>query len=532
MFLRSLFLSQHRKEPFDHSRPSSSHTRNRSGKRRSAYLRSVSFPNDLSFLGKLPLGFNETDMNGNKEPQKLAPEPSSPPLAIASPQPRPFVHAHTEPNLSLQEQGDFPQALVLSGLEHASAAEQTSLARVLIQGQVVLEAVKQESWNTPQPLQTSSRAHDHDLQQKNDVLVFNHSPHGGTWNLPTGFILVYVCPWNPRERPQIHKTLVFILDIIWLRHANMFDQLDQFAMSSTILVQQQIRQAFRTLAFTADLIRSRVHSHPHSNPQTPPPIHSPPATQIRTPPVFNRPLSGTSHHHRNSHPPPVVPKQLLPREFLQYLQTAAQRAYVSSRLLLYLSDLFSAARHHPQLDGTFLTARSLNDAKAIMRAGRVFGTDLTGGELLRDPHGISSYELASTEDGYDPGDSTGSFQEYQDIASGSGSVTIHVQRQTNSLLSLGAYPDTLNQEQTSEEVHDPANTLYVSEVDVARIFPRIVTHRLRVRDGAEDEVLAGAIFGATFEPQEKRPTDSKAAQYGWDNRPSLKDLLVDILAEV
>ena len=30
----------------------------------------------------------------------------------------------------------------------------------------------------------------------------------GVWNLPEGFITVYVCPWNARERPAIHKTLV------------------------------------------------------------------------------------------------------------------------------------------------------------------------------------------------------------------------------------------------------------------------------------------------------------------------------------
>lgn len=30
----------------------------------------------------------------------------------------------------------------------------------------------------------------------------------GVWNLPDGFIMVYVCPWDARERPAVHKSLV------------------------------------------------------------------------------------------------------------------------------------------------------------------------------------------------------------------------------------------------------------------------------------------------------------------------------------
>lgn len=30
----------------------------------------------------------------------------------------------------------------------------------------------------------------------------------GTWSLPDGFITVYVCQLNARDRPCIHKTLV------------------------------------------------------------------------------------------------------------------------------------------------------------------------------------------------------------------------------------------------------------------------------------------------------------------------------------
>jgi hypothetical protein len=37
----------------------------------------------------------------------------------------------------------------------------------------------------------------------------------GSWNLPEGFIVVYVCPLDPRERPAIHKSLVRYLAGMW-----------------------------------------------------------------------------------------------------------------------------------------------------------------------------------------------------------------------------------------------------------------------------------------------------------------------------
>ena len=31
---------------------------------------------------------------------------------------------------------------------------------------------------------------------------------GNVWNLPDGFIVIYVCAFDPREPPSIHKSLV------------------------------------------------------------------------------------------------------------------------------------------------------------------------------------------------------------------------------------------------------------------------------------------------------------------------------------
>jgi len=36
----------------------------------------------------------------------------------------------------------------------------------------------------------------------------------------------------------------------------------------------------------------------------------------------------------------------------------------------------------------------------------------------------------------------------------------------------------------------------VSEVDIARIIPRVLTHRLRVRDGPDHEIFSGVVFPA------------------------------------
>jgi hypothetical protein len=67
---------------------------------------------------------------------------------------------------------------VISGLENATVQSQRALTRVLAEKRVVLE--------------------DEDGDEGFDEV----------WNLPEGFIMVYVCPIDARERPAIHRTLV------------------------------------------------------------------------------------------------------------------------------------------------------------------------------------------------------------------------------------------------------------------------------------------------------------------------------------
>jgi len=186
--------------------------------------------------------------------------------------------------------------------------------------------------------------------------------------------------------------------------------------------------------------------------------------QTFTPPTFTKPLPLQSGL-------PPLPEDMLPPSFLKALNDAHHRAHISHTLSLYLADIFSATRQNSRLDATLLTAKASKDAEALIRASRVIGTDLTGMELLR------------------PDVNTGNSQESID--------------------------DT-----------GDSRALDVSEVDVARIAPRVISHRVRVRDGPEDEILSSVLFGATFKPL---PTGGGTVT---DARLTVKGLLVEILSEV
>ncbi|KIM75934.1 hypothetical protein PILCRDRAFT_826765 [Piloderma croceum F 1598] len=116
---------------------------------------------------------------------------------------------HTDPTPSLQRHFSYdaltlPSALVVTGLEDAGMPAQRSLLKVLSEKRVILEDDEGE-W---------------------------------VWNLPDGFIVVYICVADPRERPAIHKSL-----------------LDRFAMSTTITLHPSTQQAIR---YT--LLHHRSHS--------------------------------------------------------------------------------------------------------------------------------------------------------------------------------------------------------------------------------------------------------------------------------
>ena len=106
--------------------------------------------------------------------------------------------------------------------------------------------------------------------------------------------------------------------------------------------------------------------------------------------------------------------------------------HMDNRVDLYVSDLITATRHHPHLDGSQLTARAHADCLHILRTWRVlFGEDSPG------------YNLSDDED----------------FASDASRFHFDV---------------------TCE--------------DARVVFPKVVTHRLRVLDGPKDEILASVLF--------------------------------------
>jgi len=178
---------------------------------------------------------------------------------------------------------------------------------------------------------------------------------------------------------------------------------------------------------------------------------------------------------------------------------------------LYLADLFSATRQHPQIDGTLLTVRCVHNAEKLVRAARVVGFDPTGTELLRGSQEadclLEDQNNVPEDDEFEATDITGS---------------LHHSR------------SSLRRRGTEIESSEPFRTvLDVAEVHIARIFPRCVSHRLRVRDGPRDEVLAGAVFGATFGDSFSEETGAgEVCMDAYETQPTVKDILISVMSEV
>lgn len=148
------------------------------------------------------------------------------------------------------------------------------------------------------------------------VFHSNQTVLRGVWDLPDRFFTVYVAPLaagEPTERPNIHPNL-----------------LDHFAFSATL---GQLPQTARSPSPNGT-----------SLPPSPSPTHSP---------VIKSALS------------PVFPYSDLP---------PAHSIYLSPLVSNYSVALISAARHHPELDGSLLTARCVKHVEHLLKAsGIVFG---------------------------------------------------------------------------------------------------------------------------------------------------------------
>ncbi|RDX42725.1 hypothetical protein OH76DRAFT_1410893 [Lentinus brumalis] len=432
----------------------------------------------------------------------------------------------------------LPKAVVVSGLEHTTTPAQRALMRVLTERRVVFDGYDDDG--------AGSSGRDPDMED-------------GVWNLPEGFMMVYVCKLDPHERPAILNGLV-----------------DKFSMSADVSLQPALRQGY--LAYRAS------HSpSPRGTPMTSPlalphtghpyfasqgPIHhSPvrrttplPAPTPQAPPTLS--ASELAYLRTLARPQPTAAPIFYPsvHATTQFPVTASHEqrippyAALHPSLDMYLLDLFSATRHHPALDGTLLTMHAHTDAEALARAFRVLNGDTIGAELVL--HEARTGERETTAESFSgswgDGDSMGwrsadSLERTNGYGKAVGSedsappgVRLRVDNEDGYRSFSGGVGDYLD---GSELGLSPAEALDaairkawpevwdVSEEDVARIFPRVVSHRLRARDGPDDEVLGSVMWPAV--PFESGAGAEVAAgvKLGWE-RKSVKEVLVRILADV
>ncbi|KXN90782.1 hypothetical protein AN958_03436 [Leucoagaricus sp. SymC.cos] len=470
-FLRSLFLPASPSSPGSQDEGSDANKSRRVPSRRSRMLRAspvspiLMDPMSLSNVSpKSPIGHHVR------------------PSAHLDTGPHHYSHSNITIHPGNSSPPQLPRAMVISGLENASSSSQRALAQVL--------ADKRVSFDSPRDGRSQA-----DNRQDTDGDDFN-----GTCALPDGFIVVYVCPIDPRERPNIHNSL-----------------LDKFAMSCNVLLKPQVRHALQPIPLPPAV--ARTNSGAHSNPSSPlmsSHVSLPPQHASTRPPLQPR---GHSHSHSGSHLP-TLSSPVLPRGLLDELRKVCAKTYLAPTLSLYLADLFSATRHYAQIDGTLLTVRCVHDAERLARAARVVGVDPTGFELLRSEDKEDAQDMTGDEDDED--------SQWHDIEDEYETV--------GATLSLCKSSSSLKLREDTQPPTFPASTapiLDVTEVNIARIFPRCVSHRLRVRDGPREEVLAGAVFGATFGDTVAEETSAEELYVdAYEPRPTVKDILVSIMSEV
>ncbi|KJA27600.1 hypothetical protein HYPSUDRAFT_74642, partial [Hypholoma sublateritium FD-334 SS-4] len=384
--------------------------------------------------------------------------------------PLPFLADHrrrkSTTHSAKQVSRELPHALVVSNLEDAPDSVQHALAQVLATRKVVLPG--------------GAAGDDH------------------TWPLPAGFIAVYVCPWSATERPAIHKSL-----------------LDKFAMSTNVLVDAHIRRDYRMLPFSMAVpvrtvpVGSGDRFFSHSTPTSPAapavslPTHTPPLATRALPPVHHRAVtySGPTAYGAPYPVGPTITADIVPAGLLDALHAAHARTRLSPRLARYLADTLSAARAHPRLDAMLLTARAHEDAESLVRASRVLGLDLTGAELLRPAAIGSSTEGNATDEEDGDGDDEDDYRSALDAWASASSADAHEHEHENEpLIQGGDAASSARGGAVAQEDGAALEVLDAAEVHVARMVPRVISHRVRLRSGPEDEVLASALFGATFGP--------------------------------
>ena len=209
--------------------------------------------------------------------------------------------------------------------------------------------------------------------------------------------------------------------------------------------------------------------------------------------------------------PPINPSPMISLSDISYLRSLS--VYVSPSLSLYVDELFTAARHHHELDGTLLTSRAHKDAESLIRVQRLLSGDSTSTELIRS-HETEDKVGEESSDGFvDPENDMDDLA--QPLKQDSRLARERAQATIVSETGPGSTGDTDSTFQLESQRMD------VSEVDIARIIPRVLTHRLRVRDGPDHEIFSSVVFPAVLTGSDKVES----------HRRTVKDILVQIIGE-
>ena len=265
--------------------------------------------------------------------------------------------------------------------------------------------------------------------------------------------------------------------------------------------------------------------------------------------------------------PPAIPS---PHQ-LESESLADAYTSIHPSLKLYLADLFSATRHHPLLDGTMLTLRAHRDAEDLARAFRVISGSTIGAELVVEVAAMTTTGSGSAETGSERGLRTpvgdaGSSLEWGKATSPEvendawlGEELRMSKRKASSVRSVEIRSVRV---QSPEEEHEPlipppetapfgdasssVNHLHtglssplarppqvwdVSEIDIAKVFPRVVSHRVRMRSGPDDEILGSVMFPAVSVSRSRSSTDGEKWE-GWFEEQTVKQVLISVLADV
>ena len=224
-------------------------------------------------------------------------------------------------------------------------------------------------------------------------------------------------------------------------------------------------------------------------------------------------LQSFSHARSEMQAPPINTSPIISPSDISYLRSLS--VYVSPSLSLYVDEFFTATRHHHELDGTLLTSRAHKDVESLIRVQRLLSGDSTSTELIRSyeledkvEEGSSDGFIDPENDAYDPGQPL-KLKHDSWLARGRVQATILSEGGPEST----GYTDSVFQLEPQR--------MDVSEVDVARIIPRVLTHRLRVRDGPDHEVLSSVVFSAVLTGSDKVES----------HRRTVKEILIQIIGE-